>query len=167
MHSNKSKCITTWNSLHRSLYIPKRHPPGQTVDPGLDENEPELGIPILAVPFEMLSDAHRLLDEVVNVLRDVGGEALALEDSKDLVPGDESHLGDTVAIPENHANLGRGQPLLGQLEDLLLDVVRGELQPVGNGAAIGERRLRDALTGRVHTTHGESNVQSKILVRIL
>ena len=131
------------------------------MDPGLNENEPELGIPILAVPLEMLPDAHRLLDEVVNVLRNVGGETLGLEDPKDLVPGDESHLGDTVAVPEDDANLGRGQALLGQLEDLLLDVVGGELQPVGNGAAIGERRLRDALAGRVHTTHDEPGMRDK------
>ena len=131
------------------------------MDPGLYENEPELGILILAVPLQMLPDAHRLLDEVVNILRNVGGEALGLQDPEDLVTGDESHLGDTVAVPENDADLGRGQSLLGQLEDLLLDVVGGELQPVGDGAAVGERRLRDALAGRVHTTHDELGMRNK------
>ena len=73
----------------------------------------------------------------------------------------QHYLGDTVAVPEDDANLGRGQALLGQLEDLFLDVVGGELQPVGNGAAIGERRLRDALAGRVHTTHDEPGMRDK------
>ena len=131
------------------------------MDPGLDENESELSILILAVPLQMLTDAHRLFDEVVNILRNVGGEALGLQDPEDLVAGDESHLGDTVAVPENDADLGRGQTLLGQLEDLLLDVVGGELQPVGDGAAVGERRLRDALAGRVHTTHDEPGMRDK------
>ena len=131
------------------------------MDPGLDENESELSILILAVPLQMLPDAHRLFDEVVNILRNVGGEALGLQDPEDLVAGDESHLGDTVAVPENDADLGRGQTLLGQLEDLLLDVVGGELQPVGDGAAVGERRLRDALAGRVHTTHDEPGMRDK------
>ena len=131
------------------------------MDPGLDENESELSILILAVPLQMLPDAHRLFDEVVNILRNVGGEALGLQDPEDLVAGDESHLGDTVAVPENDADLGRGQTLLRQLEDLLLDVVGGELQPVGDGAAVGERRLRDALAGRVHTTHDEPGMRDK------
>ena len=131
------------------------------MDPGLDENESELSILILAVPLQMLPDAHRLFDKVVNILRNVGGEALGLQDPEDLVAGDESHLGDTVAVPENDADLGRGQTLLGQLEDLLLDVVGGELQPVGDGAAVGERRLRDALAGRVHTTHDEPGMRDK------
>ena len=134
------------------------------MDPGLYENEPELGIPVLAVPLQMLPDAHRFLDEVVNILRNVGGEALGLKDPEDLVTGDESHLGDTVAVPENDSDLGRGQSLLGQLEDLLLDVVGGELQPVGDGATVGERRLRDALAGRVHTTHDEPGMRSKTFV---
>ena len=126
------------------------------MDSGLDENEPELSIPILAVPLEMLADADRLLDEVVYVLWNIGGKTLGLEDPQDLVPGDESHLGDTMAVPENDSDLGRGKALLSQLEDLLLDVVGGELQPVRDGAAVRERRLRDALAGRVHTTHSES-----------
>ena len=131
------------------------------MDPGLDQNQPELGVLVLAVPLQVLADADGLLDEVVDVLWKVGSQTLALQDSQDLVAGDESHLGDTVAVPENDADLGRGQTLLRQLEDLLLDVVGGELQPVGDGAAVGERRLRDALAGRVHTTHDEPGMRDK------
>ena len=35
---------------------------GQAVDPGLDENEPELGVLVLAVALQVLADAHGLLD---------------------------------------------------------------------------------------------------------
>jgi len=36
--------------------------PGQPVDPGLDENEPELGVLVLAVALQVLADANGLLD---------------------------------------------------------------------------------------------------------
>ena len=140
--------------------------PGQAVDPGLDEDEPKFGILILAVPLKVFPDAHGLLDEVVNILWDVGSEAFGLEDPKDLVSGDESHLGDTMAVPEDNSNLGRSEALLGQLEDLLLDIVRCELQPVGNGATVGQRRLRNALAGRVHTTHCDSVFQGIVYIYI-
>jgi hypothetical protein len=92
--------------------------PGQTVDPRLDENEAELCVPVLSVALQVLADAHRLLDEVVDVLGDVGREALGLEDAEDLVAGDEADLGDSVAITEDDSDLGGGQALLRQLEDL-------------------------------------------------
>ena len=42
--------------------------PGETMDPGFDENEPELGILVLPAPLKMLPDGHSLLDEEVHVL---------------------------------------------------------------------------------------------------
>jgi len=42
--------------------------PAKTVDPGLDQNEPELGVLVLPVPLQMLADGHGLLDEEVHVL---------------------------------------------------------------------------------------------------
>ena len=42
-------------------------------------------------------------------------------------------------------DLRRRQALLGQLVDMLLHVLRGQLEPVGNGAAVGEGTLRDTL----------------------
>jgi hypothetical protein len=49
----------------------------------------------------MLADAHGLLDQMVQVLRQVGGEALGLQDSQDLVAGDEADLSDSVRISQN------------------------------------------------------------------
>ena len=96
---------------------------------------------------------HSKAYQVVDVLREIGGKSLGLEDAEDLVSGDESDLGNSVAVPEDDADLGRGQTLLGQLEDLLLDVVGGQLQPGGDCAAERQSRLGNTLARCVHTTH--------------
>lgn len=44
---------------------------GKAVDPALNENEPEFGILVLPVPLQMLPNRHCLLDEEVQVLRDL------------------------------------------------------------------------------------------------
>ena len=56
----------------------------------------------LSVPLQMLSDSHSLLDEVIQVLRQVRGQAFGLEDSQDLVAGDKTHLGHTMGVPQNN-----------------------------------------------------------------
>lgn len=48
---------------------------GKSVDSGLDENESELGVGILSVLIEVLSDGNSLLDKVVKILRNLGGKA--------------------------------------------------------------------------------------------
>ena len=126
------------------------------MDPGLDENKPELGILVLAVALQMLADGDGLLDQVVDVLGQGRGHPLGLEDAQDLVAGHESDLCDTVGVTEDHADLGRGQTLLGKLEDLVLDVVGGQLEPCGHGATVREGGLGDSLAGSVHATHGET-----------
>ena len=71
---------------------------GETVDTGLDQNEAELGVLVLAVALEVLADGHslgenvnsiqsnetsanmstNLLDQHVQVLRDLGGKACSI-----------------------------------------------------------------------------------------
>lgn len=75
---------------------------GQPVDPAFNENQAELGILVLSVSLQMLPDCHSLLDEVVEILGQVRGQALGLEDPQDLVTGDEAHLGHTMGVPQNH-----------------------------------------------------------------
>merc|ERR1712107_897422 len=91
--------------------------PGQAVDPALNQNEPELSIP-LPVPRKMLPDGDSLLDQVVAILGQLGGHALAFQDAEDLVASNETDLGNTVGVPEDDTDLGGGQTLLGKLEDL-------------------------------------------------
>lgn len=50
----------------------------------------------------MLPDRHCLLDEVVEILGQVRGQALGLEDPQDLVASDEAYLGHTMGVPQNH-----------------------------------------------------------------
>lgn len=44
-------------------------------------------------------------------------------------------------------NLGRRQTLLAKLEYVFLDVLRSQLQPGGDAAAVRQRRLGDTLAG--------------------
>ena len=129
--------------------------PSQPVDPGLDHNEPELGVLILPVLLQMLADVDGLLDQVVDVLGKIGSQALGLQDSQDLVAGDEPDLGDTVAVPKDNTDLRGGQTLLGQLEDLFLDLSGAQLQPSWNGTAVREGTLGDTLAWCVHATHDD------------
>ena len=64
------------------------------MDPALNQNEPELGIPVLPVPLKMLPDGDSLLDQVVAILGQLRGHALALQDTEDLVASNETDLDD-------------------------------------------------------------------------
>ena len=50
-----------------------------------------------------------------------------LENSEDLVTGDALDLGNAVGVTEDNADLRRGHALLGELEDLVGDLLRGGL----------------------------------------
>ena len=54
--------------------LPRLVVAGETVDTGLDENEAELGVLVLAVDLQVLADGDGLLDEVPQVLRDLRGK---------------------------------------------------------------------------------------------
>lgn len=41
------------------------------VDPALHKNQPELGVLILPVPLQMLTDRDSLLDQMVQILRNL------------------------------------------------------------------------------------------------
>ena len=58
-----------------------------------------------------------------------------------------------MAVPEDDTNLGGGQTLLGELEDLVLNLVGGQLQPLGDRPPVGESGLGNTLARCVHTTH--------------
>ena len=88
------------------------------MDSALDEDESELAVLILSVSLQVLSIVDSLLDQVVEIFRDLGGKTVLLQDSEDLVSGDSLNLGDTVVVSEDDTNLrGRGA-LLGELNNL-------------------------------------------------
>lgn len=44
---------------------------GKAVDPALYQDQPELGILVFSIPLEVLPDCHRLLDQVVQIFRNL------------------------------------------------------------------------------------------------
>ena len=81
------------------------------MDTGLHQNEAELAVTVLAVELQVLAHGHRLLDEVVQVLGDLGGQAQALQDTQDGGAVDCLHLGDAVLVTQQDTDLGGGRAL--------------------------------------------------------
>ena len=67
---------------------------------------------------------------------------VGLQDTEDLVTGQEADLGDTVRVTEGNTDLRGRQTLAGELADVLDDILRGRLEPRGRCAAVGEGRGR-------------------------
>lgn len=58
-----------------------------------------------------------------------------------------------MAVTKDNTDLGRGGTLLGQLADLLNNLLGGGLEPRWRVAAVGDGRSRDTLSLGVKTTH--------------
>lgn len=67
--------------------------------------------------------------------------------------GHDLDLGNTVRVTENDTNLRGSRALLGELADLVDDLLGGGLEPRRRGARVGERGGRNALSVAVKTTH--------------
>jgi len=93
------------------------------VNPALDKDQAKLGILILPVSLQMLPDCHRLLDEVVQVFRNFRGKTMSLKNTQDLASSNTPDLGYPVRVSENNTNLRRGQALLGELANVLLNIL--------------------------------------------
>lgn len=89
----------------------------EAVDPALHKDESELRVLVLPVPLQVLPYRHRLLDQKVEVLRDLWCQPMGLEDAKDLAPGDALDEGDAVLVTEQDADLRRHLALLRGLGD--------------------------------------------------
>jgi len=104
--------------------------PSKPVDSAFNQNQTELSILILPVTFKMLSDRYSLLDQVVAVLGQFRSHALSLQDTKDLVASDKADLSYSMTVPEDDTNLGGCEALLSKLENLVLNLVRCQFQPL-------------------------------------
>jgi hypothetical protein len=141
---------------------------GETVDAGFDENETKLGVLVLSVSLEMLANSDSLLDQHVEVLRNLGSEAIGLEDSENLVTSDHLDLSDTMAVTENNTNLTRSCTLLGKLANLVNNLIRGCLQPRRSGAGIGYSTCANSLAITMKATHiCDSSVKAGLRERFL
>ena len=126
---------------------------GESVDSALNKDEVKLGVLVLSVLLEMLADGHGLLDQVVQVLGELGSHTLGLQDSQNLGTRDALQLGDTHGVSQGDTDLRRGQTLLGQLAHVLDDVLRLDLQPRRRSALVRQSGARDTLTLSVNTSH--------------
>lgn len=70
---------------------------------------------------------------------------MGLEDTEDLVSGDETDLGDAMGVTEGDTDLRRGQTLASKLDDVVNDIVRGGFQPCWRGSAIRQSGGRWAI----------------------
>lgn len=100
------------------------------MDAALDENETELRVLVLSVPLKMLADGYGLLDQMVKIFGKRRRQSLRLQDSQNLVAGDPTNLGNTMPITKHHTNLRGGHALLGELADLLHNIVSRKLEPL-------------------------------------
>jgi hypothetical protein len=123
------------------------------VDSGFDQNQTELGVLILAVAIQMLTDLDSLLDKHVQILWDLGGKSIGLKDADNLLSSDRLDLGNTIGIPEDDTNLRRGQTLLGELAHMLFHIGGRDFEPRRRRALVREGTLGDTLSGSMHTTH--------------
>ena len=88
------------------------------MDSALDEDESELAVLVLSVPLQVLSHVDSLLDKLVEVLGNLRGEAILLQDSEDLVSSDSLNLRNAVVVSEDDTDLRGGGALLGELNNL-------------------------------------------------
>jgi len=112
-----------WELLASSVVSSK------SVNSALNKDEMKLGILVLSVLLEMLAHGNGLLDEVIEVLWDLWGHSLNLEDSQNLRASNTLDLWDTEGISEGDTNLRWSKTLLGELKDMLGDILRLKLQP--------------------------------------
>jgi hypothetical protein len=99
------------------------------VDTRLDKNQTELGVLILAVTLQMLTNLNSLLDKHVKILGNLRCESVSLEDTYNLLSSNGGYGCDTIGITKNDTDLGRGETLLGELAYVLLYVSRRDFEP--------------------------------------
>jgi len=102
---------------------------GETVDTGLDENETEFGVLVLAVALEMLADGDGLFDEHVKIFWDLWCETVRPQDAENLVSSDNLDLGNTMRIAQYDTDLGRCGAFSCEFDDLINDLIGRRLQP--------------------------------------
>ena len=78
------------------------------MDSRLDEDQSEFAISVSSLLLDMLSNVNSLLDQVVEILWQGGGDSIDLEDSKNLRSGDSFNLRNTVLISKENTDLGWG-----------------------------------------------------------
>jgi hypothetical protein len=140
--------------------------PGKSVDTALDKNQAELGVLILTVALQVLTNLNSLLDKHVQILWDFRGKTVGLEDTHNLLSGNRADLSDSVRVTKDDTNLGGGKTLLGELADVLLNVGSRNLAPTGGSAFVRAGTLGDTLSWCVHASHLAVNQKKEITSKV-
>lgn len=130
----------------------------ESVNSAFNENQSVLGSGVLTELVEMFADADCLLDQVVEIFRELRGHSFFLQNAENLGPGDFFNLRHTLHISEVDADLRGGESLLGQFFNELDNVAGSEVNPCWGALAIRKTSSGDALALGVHFRH--SNVVS-------
>eukprot|EP01025_Chloroclados_australasicus_P009846 TRINITY_DN13807_c0_g1_i1.p2 TRINITY_DN13807_c0_g1~~TRINITY_DN13807_c0_g1_i1.p2 ORF type:complete len:141 (+),score=15.41 TRINITY_DN13807_c0_g1_i1:98-520(+) len=93
--------LPVWRQLLAGLVIPCK-----AVDSRLNQNEAEFGVAVLAEAVQVLAHRDGLLDQEVEVLWDLGGEASLAQDAQDFRAGHRGDLAHAVKITQDDADLG-------------------------------------------------------------
>ena len=96
---------------------------------------------------------HQGITYHVQILGNLGGKSIGLENTDNLLSGHSVDLSNAVRITKDDTNLGGGKTLLGKLANMLLNIRGGDLAPAGWGAFVGFGTLRDTLSWCVHASH--------------
>ena len=84
----------------------------------------------------MLSNVDSLLNKMVEILWNLRSESVLFQNSKDFASCDSLNLWDTVIVSENNTNLGWRASFLGHFDNLLNQVIRGDLDPTGRPSSV-------------------------------
>ena len=126
------------------------------MDATLHEDEPELGIEVFAVLFEMLAHVDGSLDQAVEILWDFRGEAVVLEKAKHLSAGNVLDLPDATVVTEVVTDGRWGKSLAGETADLADNLGAGGLEPFRCVAIVGDGAIADPLSVTMHAAHCDS-----------
>lgn len=128
------------------------------MDSGFDQNQSELGVLVLSVSLQVLSDRHSLLDQVVQVFRDLWSQTVGLQDSQDLITSDNFGLRNSVSISQDNTDLRRSQTLSGVLDDLLNDVIGRQLEPSWGVSRVRSSGGRNSFSLKLVGVYKGSNI---------
>lgn len=112
-----------WNTLSPLIV------PSETMNTAFNKDESKLGVLIFPVTIQMLTHGDGLFDKHVQILGNLRSKTLRLENAENLVSSDSANLSDALGVTKVDADLGRHQPLLGELADLIGHLLRRGFEP--------------------------------------
>ena len=93
------------------------------MDTALHKNQTELRIFVFSVAFQMLSDGHRFLNQMIQVFGQLRRQTFLLKDAEDLIAGDPTNLSHSVPVSQHYTDLWGSHTLLREFTDLVDDII--------------------------------------------